>query len=395
MVANFASIVALVLGDRRARGPLPPRRRGAAAATAVAGARARSPRSALNLPRWFVGDGPILLLLAVAAGADRRSRSRSCGTGSSTSGSSSPARCSTSAQPRGRRGVHRPGRRPRRDPARRRRPGARHAVDRARLQPGAGPAAAGGRPAVLRVALGPGTRGVPGRRATGGDRRPRRRSGRGTATRSGCRSPRSGGTAARSPPRANRPAVLHAVALAFRGERVGELVSACGAGRTPARPGRPRASLRAARGAARRGAARHRAGRGAAGRPGSGIVERPRGGAPAAAPRPARRARSDADRRRVQGGRRRATCSPPTRPRPRAADRRRCAPTSGSAIDDVRRVVYELRPPALDELGPGRRAAPARRRAAAGGSPWTRPRDRCPRCPPRSRWPPTGSPPRR
>ncbi|MBA2472020.1 MAG: hypothetical protein H0V41_07180 [Pseudonocardiales bacterium] len=64
------------------------------------------------------------------------------------------------------------------------------------------------------------------------------------------------------------------------------------------------------------------------------------------------------------------------------------------AIDDVRRLVYALRPPALDELGlVGRCAgrptssAPA---VASRRSKWTLP-SHCRRCRPPSRSPPTGS----
>ena len=78
-----------------------------------------------------------------------------------------------------------------------------------------------------------------------------------------------------------------------------------------------------------------------------------------------------------------------------------------AAIADIRRVVYDLRPPALDEVG---LVAAIRQRAARcsvdesrdgeGATPtaraapcrwwWRRPRP-CPRCRPPSRWPPTAS----
>jgi signal transduction histidine kinase len=72
-----------------------------------------------------------------------------------------------------------------------------------------------------------------------------------------------------------------------------------------------------------------------------------------------------------------------------------------AAINDVRRLAYELRPPALDELGlvgalrarPNTSAAPTTRRPRFRSA-WTRPMI-CRRCRQRSRWPPIGSPRRR
>ena len=71
------------------------------------------------------------------------------------------------------------------------------------------------------------------------------------------------------------------------------------------------------------------------------------------------------------------------------------------AIADVRRVVYELRPPALDELGlvGALREQAARLSGVEPTAPGPEikvdaPED-VPRCPPRSRSPRTGSPPRR
>ena len=84
---------------------------------------------------------------------------------------------------------------------------------------------------------------------------------------------------------------------------------------------------------------------------------------------------------------------------PEAADALldRAAASVEGTVADVRRLVYGLRPPALDQLGLSRRAAPARgraqrRRARAARSPR---RTRCRRCRPRSRPPRIGSPRRR
>ena len=69
------------------------------------------------------------------------------------------------------------------------------------------------------------------------------------------------------------------------------------------------------------------------------------------------------------------------------------------AVGDVRRIVHGLRPPALDDLGllgalqatgPGLLGDGTAHRASA-----SRAADRSTSCPPRSRWPPSGSPRRR
>jgi len=63
------------------------------------------------------------------------------------------------------------------------------------------------------------------------------------------------------------------------------------------------------------------------------------------------------------------------------------------AIADIRRLVYELRPPALDELGlvSALREQIGSLQTTGCGSRW-RPPTNCPRCRPRSKWPPTASP---
>ena len=69
---------------------------------------------------------------------------------------------------------------------------------------------------------------------------------------------------------------------------------------------------------------------------------------------------------------------------------------ANQAIGDLRRVIYDLRPAALDELGPTGGAQPAGRPIRSPGtarSPWML-RRRCRCCRRRSRWPPTGSSPR-
>ena len=84
-------------------------------------------------------------------------------------------------------------------------------------------------------------------------------------------------------------------------------------------------------------------------------------------------------------GRRRRACSTTSRPRPR------------HAIADIRRLVYALRPPALDDLGLvgalAQQAAPLRRRRDGSTAPvvTVAPAAARPRCPPRSRSPRTGS----
>ena len=73
---------------------------------------------------------------------------------------------------------------------------------------------------------------------------------------------------------------------------------------------------------------------------------------------------------------------------------------SRAALADVRRIVDDLRPPALDELGlVGALRQRAEQLAWRADGPQSASastsRRRCPRCPPRSRWRRTGSPPRR
>ena len=92
----------------------------------------------------------------------------------------------------------------------------------------------------------------------------------------------------------------------------------------------------------------------------------------------------------------------PDRPRPgrgRGARRRAARPSCATAIADIRRLVYGLRPPALDELGlVGALQRLAERTGADADGPRVdrrRARRTCRRCPRRSRWRPTGSPRRR
>ena len=75
----------------------------------------------------------------------------------------------------------------------------------------------------------------------------------------------------------------------------------------------------------------------------------PRGGTPPAAPRPARRPRADAGRRRA--GLDAAAGAGGPRPGIGRGDAGRAPGRDGGAVDDIRRLVYDLRPPALDELG--------------------------------------------
>ena len=87
----------------------------------------------------------------------------------------------------------------------------------------------------------------------------------------------------------------------------------------------------------------------AAGQPGA-AGERPRGGAPPDPPRPPRRPRPGDGRCRLPA-RDRATARRPTSP---SAPRRCSTQVSGQVQDivaDVRRLVHELRPPALDDRG--------------------------------------------
>ena len=120
-----------------------------------------------------------------------------------------------------------------------------------------------------------------------------------------------------------------------------------------------------------------------------------RGGAPPAAPRPARRPRPGA-RQHAAAGRNRA--------RPAAQRAGESAALLAGLIEqlstataDIRRLVYALRPPALDDLGLVRRharpGAPVRHPALR--DPPRSARARCRRCPRRSRWPCCGSPRKR
>ena len=163
---------------------------------------------------------------------------------------------------------------------------------------------------------------VRGRRARDADR-VRARSARRNATRDAARDP------ARGPGRDRRPP--HAVAA--QGRR-GALARRPARARAARAPGRPRGAGRAA---ARRSAALARA-----------AGHRARGGAPPPAPRPARRARP------VARGDRDAARRWPTRSSGDGAARsstRPSRPQASQALADIRRLVYDLRPPALDELG--------------------------------------------
>ena len=123
---------------------------------------------------------------------------------------------------------------------------------------------------------------------------------------------------------------------------------------------------------------------------------RGRGGASSAAPRPPRRAGPAAVRDRLHLRRR---PQPARRPRRRRRAARQLRADTTTAIEDIRRLVYAMRPPALDELG----LVPALRQQARVcgpptdgrcGSTWSCPRS-CRRSPRRSRWRRTGSSSRR
>ena len=159
---------------RRARGPLPPRRRPAAPPTAVARARADRRRRP-QPPALGRRRRPDPAAARGAAGADRDHHRDPALPAARHPAGRLAGGALPRAQPRGRRRVHRPDRRPRRDPARRGRAGARHPPHRARLQPGAGAPAARRRPALLRLPLRPRARGVADRRPPRRHRRPRRR----------------------------------------------------------------------------------------------------------------------------------------------------------------------------------------------------------------------------
>ena len=144
------------------------------------------------------------------------------------------------------------------------------------------------------------------------------------------------------------PELLHRTGLSYDGARIGELIVGLQVRAAPAQPARHRRAGTAGRAAGGR-AARHRAvGRAA----GVAAVHRrrARGGAPQAPARPARRARPRADRDRVQGRRGPQHPARPSQRRPANCSARLRADTT-AAIADIRRLVYDLRPPALDDLG--------------------------------------------
>ena len=126
------------------------------------------------------------------------------------------------------------------------------------------------------------------------------------------------------------------------------------------------------------------------GRPG----HRAGGGAAQAAPRPARRARAGPGWRL---GLDTACMLPPGRQQQELLTS--LSAQTQQAVTDIRRIVYGLRPPALDELGwPAALREQAARldgRRPGCRSPCTSPAATWTGCPPRLRWLPTGSSPRR
>ena len=218
-----------------------------------------------------------------------------------------------------------------------------------------------------------------------------RRAGRGLRRAAAARTRRSCGTGRSARARASRSGV-ETVPLVYRGERSASWSSACGPGRRAGsrRPGRA--------GGAGRAAGRRRAGdralRVAAALPGA-DRRGPRGGTPPVAPRPARRARPGADRHLVPGRRGGQPARRPTRRGPpncwsRCGRRRPRRSTTSAGW-----CTTCARPRSTSWAWSGRcgstpsSSAPARRR-------WTcTRRTTCRRCPPRSRWPPTGSGSRR
>ena len=230
-----------------------------------------------------------------------RSPSRSCATGCSTSGWSSRGRCSTSCSASRSSSRYTGLAAPRRCPARRGRAGARHPPHRARLQPrrvrlqrAVDRPFYGARPdPVLAVAqIRPPAASPPP--TTSAAVLP----GQASARRCACRSPRSAATGVRWPPRAHRRRSCTPSRSPSAAAGWASWSSACGAASRAVAA--DRGVHGPARRAAGRGVARHRARRGAAGLPREADRRRPRGGTPPPAPRPARRPRPDADRRRFK-----------------------------------------------------------------------------------------------
>ena len=189
----------------------------------------------------------------------------------------------------------------------------------------------------------------------------------------------------------DRPAEVRTLPITYR-DAGGRPPGAAGArAAQPAVPPRRAAARRPGPAGGHRGADQP-AGRRAPGEPRA-AGRRPRGGAPPDPPRPARRPRPVAERRRLPARVRAAA----RRPGPGRAPSRIARVLSGhvqEVVADVRRLVHDLRPPALDDRGlvgalPSRPSDPAAAGSTVRGR---RPRHRCP---PRSRWRPTGSSARR
>ncbi len=158
--------------------------------------------------------------------------------------------------------------------------------------------------------------------------------------------------ATRAPRSVRRPPHQRVVELDHRGEVVGRLV--VGWERRPvaarARRGDPRPARRAAQPGRRLGAPGRRPAPVERGdRVGAG------GGAPAPAPRPPRRARAGADRRVARAAHGRPPARALAERRRRVARPRRCSSASPTrstrVVVELKRIVRDLRPTALDQLG--------------------------------------------
>ena len=277
--------------------------------------------------------------------------------------------------------------------------GAGHAADGRGLQPAAGLGAAGGQPGRLRRPRGPGPRHRGGRspaqRDPGdqqGEDRPRcwPPCARSCASRPG---PSPSVARARRRPAGSPPESRHATPLAWAARCSANSWSGCVPGSRSSRPPTGRCSGSARR-SARGSGARRRAGRGARPLPGAGD-HRAGGGAPPASPRPARRARTGAHRRRPQ---RRAAlgCVEPDPDRSAEliaalrdqTDRGARRTSGGWSTTCVRRrwtaSGWSARCAGVRDAAhpPGRRRPLAVTVERTG---------RSPSCRPRSRWPPTGS----